>query len=167
MKTLIKKAYETLEVNKFPHVLDTTCNYRYYSIKIDNDYYRWVEECRGYGVKNFMINDTTHTDVKDKFVSKFKKATNEIMDVDIEDSSFYKNFAFLSFSECNGLCGERKFELNSIFYEYFLKPIGVTKQHLEQFCPQEYKAGTISHINVEKLLDNLNIKYEIILKTLY
>jgi hypothetical protein len=143
---IIEKAYSILEKNPIvDYKPDTHVNWRYFSIKIGNDYYRWIEEYNnhyGYFVRQFMVNENTKTDVKSKY------GINE----------------YLNFAGCDSLLGEREFEMGSIFFEYFLKPLGVT----EQFIKDNFKNYvSVSFIGVFNILDKAGIKYEVVLNTYF
>ena len=167
---IIKGAYNAIELVEKPHIVDNYCFWQYYSIKIGSDNYRWVEEynsVHGSYVRQFMINDKTHTDVKDKFRVMFEDIVKDIFDLDInkeENLAKYNKNVYLSFDSNNSRCGVRAFELNSIFFEYFLKPLGVTEKDIKKHFP---KAPSPSFIDVLKLLTLLNINYELLIKNTY
>lgn len=140
---IITKATNAVEVKKDNHV-DPYVNWGYLSIEIDNNVYRIIFELnKAYGltyVRQWSINGNTKTDVQCK----------------------YPELGLLSFDCTNGLLGEREFEF-SIAYEYLFKPIGIPLSFIEG-RKHNWSMGKNEFLSI---LDNLDIKYNVLYNTIY
>lgn len=127
------------------HTHDQYCTWDYLSLKIDNDIYRIIFEYSSfYGelIRQWLINDNNVTTVKDKYDGELVK-----------------------FDCSNGRIGIRRFEHDSIAWEFLLKPMGIPENLYLNTKKENF--GYISKYKLMNMLKESNIEFEILYDTTY
>lgn len=118
-------------------------NWKYLALRIGSDIFRIVFEHgywrNGSSVRQWSINENTTTTVEDKF---WREVGQE---------------RFVSCDVSSGLCGVRKFEHNSIAWEFLYKPMGLSFDIVEPYL----KDGVTSYC-MKEMLSKAGIDFDVL-----